>query len=82
MAANLKAPSNGEGSEHSLSPRMTPNQSEMPVDVDSNEELVKEPVPRPNVLPHGDDLLDAKYIGGIYDEKIHRSNWKIDSKKL
>lgn len=71
---DLKVPSTA-GSEHS-SFRMTPNPLEM--SVQTGFKLPKKDTPNPNVLPHGNDLMDVHYIGGIYNERIHRSVWEID----
>lgn len=75
VGRDLKVPSTADGSEHS-SFRMTPNPLEMPVQ--TGFKLPKKDTPNPNVLPHGNSLMDVKYIGGIYDERIHRSVWEID----
>lgn len=77
VGKDLKVPSTAEGSERSSVFGMTPTRLQMPVQ--TGFDLPKKTTPNPTVLPHGNDLLDVKYIGGIYNERIHRSVWKIDS---
>jgi hypothetical protein len=55
-------------------------QSDSPFTIEKR--LLRKATHNPNALPHRDDAGDDYYLGDLYDNKIDRSVWAIDTYEL
>jgi hypothetical protein len=68
-------------------PNRGPSQQSSIEQKDSQSDLpftIERPLPRkatlnPNALPHRDETSDDYYLGDLYDNKINRDEWAIDT---